>query len=49
MAEGISASEAIDEIEQCAAILAIETSPGNAAQELRRIADELEALQPQAN
>ncbi|MCA0424976.1 MAG: hypothetical protein LCH61_16950 [Proteobacteria bacterium] len=49
MAEGVTAAETIDEIEQYAAILAAETTPANAAEELRRIADELEALQPQAN
>lgn len=61
MAEGVTAAQsfpdarqsradmAIDEIEQYAAILAAETTPANAAEELRRIADELETLQPQAN
>jgi plasmid stabilization system protein ParE len=44
MAEGITAADAVGEIEQYAAILAVETTPANAAEELRRIADELEAL-----
>lgn len=44
-----SAENLRDEIEQCVAILASLTSPASAADELRRIASELESLQPQAN
>lgn len=45
----MTADEAVDEIEQCAAILASATSPSNAAAQLRRIAEELDELQPEAN
>lgn len=48
-ARPIDRAMAVNEIEQYATILAVETTPANAAEELRRIADELEALQPQAN
>lgn len=42
-------TDLIDEIEMTAAMLASNTSPAEAARELRRIAAELERLQPQTN
>lgn len=45
----LTVADLIDEIEMTAAMLASNTSPAEAARELRRIAAELERLQPQAN
>ena len=39
----------VDNLEMTAALLASATSPDDAARELRRMADEIERLQPQAN
>lgn len=41
--------ECLDEISQCVAIIAIQTSPSVAAQHLREIADEIEDLQQSEN
>lgn len=49
MPEPISADKALDEIEQYAALLAVYTSPSSAAAELRRIASDLEEIQPGTN
>jgi hypothetical protein len=45
----VAAPNLIDRIEQLAALLASELSPLVAAQELRRMADDLEEMQPEAN
>ena len=45
----VAASNLVDSLEQLAAILASETTPALAAAELRRMADELDDLQPKAN
>lgn len=47
--EPLSAADCIDEIEQYAAIHAVATSPATTADELRRIADEFEAMGDKPN
>ena len=44
-----SAEDLIDEIEQSAAVLASVMTPTIAASELRRMADEIEMMQPKGN